>query len=174
MAIEKYTNYHELFDNELSDLVNFFKVFEKILEIYHPDIYYSLLDKQIMTQFFSTSWFVTIFTSEINEFKSEKAPKFILMAFEGFIFGGWSGIFNAGLTLIYYNKDKILNYDGNELMRYMIADLNNLNSIPDEDFEKLRKVYLNTSEKINESYIKKLIDIIKFESDYQTLKGKEI
>ena len=127
-----------------------------------------------MTQFFSTSWFVTIFTSEINEFKSEKAPKFILMAFEGFIFGGWSGIFNAGLTLIYYNKDKILNYDGNELMRYMIADLNNLNSIPDEDFEKLRKVYLNTSEKINESYIKKLIDIIKFESDYQTLKGKEI
>ena len=174
LAIEKYTKYHELFDNELSDLVNFFKVFEKILEIYHPDIYYSLLDKQIMTQFFSTSWFVTIFTSEINEFKSEKAPKFILMAFEGFIFGGWSGIFNAGLTLIYYNKDKILNYDGNELMRYMIADLNNLNSIPDEDFEKLRKVYLNTSEKINESYIKKLIDIIKFESDYQTLKGKEI
>ena len=174
LAIGKYTKYHELFDNELADLVNFFKVFEKILEIYHPDIFYALLDKQIMTQFYSTSWFVTIFTSEITEFKSEKAPKFILMAFEGLIFGGWSGIFNAGLTLIYYNKDKILNDNENELMRYMIADLNNINSMSEEDFKKLHKIFLNTSEKINESYIKKLIDIIKFESDYQKLKGKEV
>lgn len=174
LGIQKYTKYHELFDNELSDLVTFFKVLEKILEIYHPDIYYSLLDKQIMTQFYSTSWFVTLFTSEVNEFRAEKAPKFILMAIEGFIFGGWSGLFNAGLALIYHNKDKIFNYDGNELMRYMIADLNNLNKLTEEDFLKLHKLFLNNSEKIKESYIKKLIDIIKFESEHQKLKGKEI
>ena len=174
LALEKNTKYHDLFDNELSDLVIFFKVFEKILEINLPDLYYSLLDKQIMTQFYSTSWFVTIFTSEVNIFKKEEAPKFILMAFESFLFGGWSGIINSGLALLILNKDKILNYDGNELMRYMIADLNNINKISEEDFEKMHKSYLNTSEKINESFIKKLIDIIKFEKEHKQLKGKEI
>ena len=174
LALEKNTKYHELFDNELSDLVIFFKVFEKILEINLPDLYYSLLDKQIMTQFYSTSWFVTIFTSEVIKFKKEEAPKFILMAFEGFLFGGWSGIINSGLSLLLHNKDKILNYDGNELMRYMIAELNNINNISEEDFEKMHKSYLNSSEKINESCIKKLIDIIKFENQHKQLKGKEI
>ena len=174
LALEKNTKYHELFDNELSDLVIFFKVFEKLLEINLPDLYYSLLDKQIMTQFYSTSWFVTIFTSEVNIFKKEEAPKFILMAFESFLFGGWSGIINSGLALLVLNKDKILNYDGNELMRYMIADLNNINKISEEDFEKMHKSFLNTSEKINESFIKKLIDIIKFEKEHKQLKGKEI
>ena len=174
LALEKNSKYHELFDKELSDLVIFFKVFEKLLEITLPDLYYSLLDKQIMTQFYSTSWFVTIFTSEVNKFKKEKAPKFILMAFEGFLFGGWSGIFNSGIALLFHNKDKILNYDGNELMRYMITQLNNINNISDEDFEKMHKSYLNNSEKINDSYIKKLIEIIKFEKGHKQLKGNEI
>lgn len=174
LGIQKYTKYHELFDNELSDLVTFFKVFEKILEIYYPDIYYSLLDKEIMTQFYSTSWFVTLFTSEITEFRAEKASKFILMAFDNFIYGGWSGLFNAGLSLIYHNKAKIFQYDGNELMRFMIADLNNLNALTEEDFLKLHKLFLNNSEKIKESYIKKLIEIIKFETEHKLLKEKEI
>lgn len=147
---------------------------KKLLEINLPDLYYSLLDKQIMTQFYSTSWFVTIFTSEVIKFKKEEAPKFILMAFEGFLFGGWSGIFNSGLALLFHNKDKILNYDGNKLMKYMITEINNINNISEKDFEKMHKTFLNTSEKINESYIKKLIDIIKFEKDHKQLKGKEI
>ena len=124
-----------------------------------------------MTQFYSTSWFVTLFSSEINIFEREKTPKFTLMTFESFITGGWSGVFNAGLAISYYNKEKILKYDGNELMRYLISDLNNINNISDEDFVKLHKLYLNNSEKINENYILKLMDVIKFE-ELHKLKSK--
>ena len=174
LALEKNTKYHELFDNELSNLDICFKVFEKLLEINLPNLYYSLLDKQIKTQLYSTLWFVTLFTSEVNIFKKEETPKFILMTFESFLFRGWTGIINSGLALLHLNKDKILNYDGNELMEYMTAELNNINNISEEDFEKIHKSFLNTSEKINESYIKKLIDIIKFEKEHMQLKGKEI
>ena len=170
-AFETQTKYHELFYNDLANLAIYFKVYEKILEINLPDIYYSLLDKQIMTQFYSTSWFVTLFSSEINIFEREKTPKFTLMTFESFITGGWSGVFNAGLAISYYNKEKILKYDGNELMRYLISDLNNINNISDEDFVKLHKLYLNNSEKINENYILKLMDVIKFE-ELHKLKSK--
>ena len=166
LALNKNTKYHELFKNELSDLVIYFDVFEKILEINLPEIYYELLDKQINTQFYSTPWFITLFTSEVNEFKKEKVSKFTLMAFESFIFLGWSGIINSGLTLLYYNKDKILNYDGNELMKYMISKINNVNKITDEEFENLHKQFLHNSEKMNENFIKKLIEIIKYEKEH--------
>ena len=152
LAFEIRTKYRELFSNELANLVIFFKVFEIILEVILPEIHYSLLDKEIMTQFYATSWFVTLFTSEVEDFKKNKASKFIIMVLESFIFDGWAGIFNGGLAICYHNKDKILNYDGNELMRYMIADLNNINNISDEDFEKLHKLFLSTSEKINENF----------------------
>ena len=174
LGLEMKTKYKELFKNDLEELVVFFKVFEKILEINIPEIFYAFLDKQIMTQFYSTSWFITLFTSEIVEFEKEKVPKFILMAFESFLFGGWSGIFNAGLSLCNYNKNKILNYEGSELMKYMIADINNINNISEEDFEILHESFLNYSEKITESYIKKLREIIKFEEIHKQLKGKEI
>ena len=174
LGLEKNTKYHELFKDDLAELVIFFKVFEKILEINIPEIFYAFLDKQIMTQFFSTSWFVTLFTSEIVEFTKEKAPKFLLMAFESFIFGGWSGIINAGLSLCYYNRSKILEYNGNDLMKYMIADINKINNFSEEEFEKIHKSFLIYQEKVSENYIKKLREIIKFEEVHKQLKSKEL
>ena len=163
LALTKNTKYAELYKNDLSELVIFYKVFDKILEINLPEIYYTLLDKQIMTQFYATPWFITLFTSEVQEFEKTKAPKFILLAFESFIFGGWSGVFNAGLALLYYKKDKILNFGGNDLMRFMIADLNNINNMSEENCEKLQKFFLTNSERINETFIQRLVDVIQFE-----------
>lgn len=163
LALEKHTKYPELFENDLSILVTYYNIFEKILEINLPEVYYTLLDKQIMTQFYATPWFITLFTSEVDIFEKTKAPKFILLAFESFIFGGWSGVFNAGLALLYYNKDKILNFDGNDLMRFMIAELNNINNISEENYEKLQKFFYTNSGRINETFIKKLKDVIQFE-----------
>ena len=163
LALTKNTKYAELYKNDLSRLVIYYKVFEKILEINLPEVYYTLLDKQIMTQFYATSWFITLFTSEVKVFEKTKAPKFILLAFESFIFGGWSGVFNAGLALLYYKKDKILNSSGNDLMRFMIADLNNINNMSEENCEKLQKFFLTNSERINETFIQRLIDVIQFE-----------
>ena len=163
LALTKNTKYAELYKNDLSKLVIFYQVFEKILEINLPEIYYTLLDKQIITQFYATSWFITLFTSEVKEFEKAKAPKFILLAFESFIFGGWSGVFNAGLALLYYKKDKILNFGGNDLMRFMIADLNNINNMSEENCEKLQKFFLTNSERINETFIQRLVDVIQFE-----------
>ena len=163
LALEKNTKYADIFKNDLSALVVYYNVFEKILEINMPEVYYTLLDKQINTQFYSTSWFITLFTSEVKEFEKTNAPKFILLVFESFIFGGWSGVFNAGLALLYYNKNKILNFDGADLMRYMIADLNNINNMSEENCEKLQNFFFMNSERINETFIQRMIDVIKFE-----------
>jgi hypothetical protein len=163
LALEKNTKYAELFNNDLSILVVYYKVFEKILEINLPEVYYTLLDKQIVTQFYATSWFITLFTSELKNFEKPKVPKFMLLVFESFIFGGWSGVFNAGLALLNYKKDKILNFDGNDLMRFMIADLNKINNMSEENCEKLQKFFFTNLERINETFIQRMIDVIKFE-----------
>jgi hypothetical protein len=49
LALTKNTKYAELYKNDLSELVLYYKVFDKILEINLPEIYYTVLDKQILT-----------------------------------------------------------------------------------------------------------------------------
>ena len=91
--------YYEIFNNDMKDLVKYFKIFERLLEINYPDIYDSLSQKQVMTQFYATQWFITIFNSDIEEYEREKIPKFLIMAFESFLYSRWNGILNVGLSL---------------------------------------------------------------------------
>ena len=173
-ALVKETKFIKVFNDNMKDLVISFKVFEKIIEFNYPDIYHSLFKKQIMTQFFATQWFVTLFNGDAEEFEREKTPKFLILAFESFLYYGWAGALNLGLALCIYNKEKILNYSVSNLMTYMIKGLNCVKNISEEDFPKIKKIFLNISEKINEIYIQKLINVINFEEEHPLLQKEEI
>ena len=173
-ALIKESKYIELFSNEMKNLKTYFKVFEKIIKSNYLDIYYSLLKKQIITQFYATHWFVTLFCGEAEEFEKEKTSKFLLLAFESFLFYRWVGILNMGLTLCLYNKDKILNYNASNLTKFMVQDLNSFKNINKNDFPKIRQIFIKNSEKIDETYLNKAINIINFEEEHPLLKKKEM
>ena len=163
LALGTKTKYKKIFSEELKKLCTYFTVFDKILEISFPEIYYALIDKGIMTQFYGTPWFITLFTSEVVEFQKNNVPKFSLMAFESFIFDGWIGIFIAGLTLCYFNRDKIMSYDENGLMKFMVTELNEVTNINEKDFQIMHTKFLSLSEKYNERFIENLMEICEFE-----------
>ena len=173
-AMLKETKFIQIFNDNMKELVIYFKVFEKIIEYNYQDIYYSLLKKQVMTEFFATQWFVTLFNGETEEFEKEKAPKFLILVFESFLYYGWAGILNIGLALCIYNKEKILNYSASNLISYMIKSLNSIKNIGEEDFPKIKKIIMNNSEKINENYVQKLINVINFEVEHPILEKEEL
>ena len=173
-SLMKQTKFIEVFNDNMKALVTYFKVFEKIIESNYPDIYYSLVKKQIMTQFFATQWFVTLFNGDAEEFEREKTPKFLILAFESFLYYGWPGSVNLGLALCIHNKEKILEYKGSQLMSYMIKDLNSIKYINEEDFKDIKNIFINNSEKINETYVQKLINVINFEEEHPLLAKEEI
>ena len=173
-ALLKNTKYFSVFNSDMKDLNIYFKVYEKILEINFPDIYYSLFKKQIMTQFYATQWFITLFNGDAEEFQKGKPPKFLIMAFESFLCWGFCGLINVGISLCYFHKDNIINLNSSKLMSYMIKKLNTSKDINEEDFKNIKNMYLKITEKVNKDYFKKLISAIKFEEANPLLKSKQI
>ena len=127
-----------------------------------------------MTQFYATQWFITIFNSDIEEYEREKIPKFLIMAFESFLYSRWNGILNVGLSLCYFKRDKILSLNASNLMKFMIKELNNTKDINENEFREIKKIFRNNLEKNDDKLFEKLNNIINFEEEHPLLKGKEI
>ena len=58
-------------------------------------------------------------------------------------------------------------------MSYMIKDLNSIKNINEDDFKEIKNIFINNSEKINETYIQKLMNVINFEEEHPLL-AKEV
>ena len=169
LAFEMNTKYAELFKDDIKLLKIYFIILDKIINLYKPELYYKFVDSYISTNIYSTTWFVTFFTNGNCVFEKKDAPKYLLMVLEDFILDGWSAIFNSGFTLMNYNFDKIMMYEGDKLITFMINDLCELDSIKNENFNIIKKLYEKNSVKINEVLIKKLLAIAKYENNHDYL-----
>ena len=69
-------------------------------------------------------------------------PKFLILAFESFLYYGWTGSINLGLSLCLYNKEKIMKLTGTILMSFMNKELNCFIS-SHNDFETLLPLACN-------------------------------
>ena len=173
-ALLKETKFLSVYENEMKYLSIYFKVLEKIFEYNYPDIYQSLSKNKIEIQLFATPWFVTLFGNDNVEFERKKVPKFLFLAFESFLLYGWAGIINLGLSLCLYNREKIMNYNRDNLLKFIIQKLGSIKNINEEDFPKIKQIFINNTEKIDETYINKIINVINFEKGHPILTNNEI
>ena len=168
-AILLNTKYHEIFEDDFDTLKRFFQIFEKILNIKRPEIYYKFMDCKIITNTYLSAWFITLFTETITIFDKNNVPKFAFFVIEKFIIEGWSAIFNCGFTLLEYCYDKIMLLEQEKLLYFIMNIFETEEILKNENFEKARVLYLKNSKFLNEFYIDKLIDITKFEEKNQYL-----
>ena len=164
-GLETNTKYHEIFQDDFETLKTFCLLFEKILNINRPEIYYKFMDNDLVTNSYSSSWFITLFTDNVFIFDKNNPPKFVFFIIEKFIIEGWSAIFNCGFTLIEYCYDKIMSLEKENLMTYVMNILNKEEILKDENYEIAKELYLKNSILINEFFIEKLIEITKFEEN---------
>ena len=123
------------------------------------------MDNDLVTNSYSSSWFITLFTDNVFIFDKNNPPKFVFFIIEKFIIEGWSAIFNCGFTLIEYCYDKIMSLEKENLMTYVMNILNKEEILKDENYEIAKELYLKNSILINEFFIEKLIEITKFEEN---------
>ena len=168
-GLETNTKYHEIFEDDFETLKTFCLIFEKILNINRPEIYYKFMDNNLVTNSYSSSWFITLFTDYVFIFDKNDPPKFVFFVIEKFILEGWSAIFNCGFTLIEYCYNKIMALEKENLMTYVMNILNKEEILKNENYEKAKALYLKNSILINEFFIEKLIEISKFEENNKYL-----
>ena len=163
-GFELNTKYHELFEDDFNTLKIFFNVFEKILKINWPEIYYKFIDCDLMPNCYLSSWFITLFSVCEFIFDKNNLPKFLFFIIEKFIIEGWPVIFNCGFTILEYCYDKLLSLDKEKLYIYVMYILKNDDIMNNENFEKVEKLYIKNSKIINEFSINTLIQITKYEN----------
>ena len=164
-SLLKNSKYHEIFEDDFMTLKNFFIIFEKILNINRPEIYYKFLDNNLVTNSYSSSWFITLFTDYVFIFDKKNPPKFVFFVIERFILEGWSAIFNCGLTLLEYCYEKIMVLEKDKLLTYLMSILDNEKILENENFDVVKELYLKNSILINEYFFEKLNDITTFEEN---------
>ena len=168
-GLELNTKYHEIFQDNFETLKTYFIIFEKILNINNPEIYYKFMDNKLMTNSYMSPWFITLFTDNIFIFKKDDPPKLVFFVIEKFILEGWSVILNCGFTLLEYCYEKIMILEKDKLISYVMNLMEREEILKNENFDRIKQLYLKNAILINEFFIEKLIEITKFEEQKRYL-----
>ena len=165
-GLEINTDYHIIFEDNFRTLTNYFGVFDEILKINKPEVYYKLKKNNLFANHFTPSWFITLFTQDLPFFE-DNSYLLIIFIFEHFMLKGWSAIFNFGYMLIEYIYEKIKEYDKEKLIAYMMNFINEENIFNNENYQKCKNIYLKNEPYINSYLIDKLTEIGRFESNHK-------
>ena len=166
LALESQTDYKNLFINNLELLNNNFKIFEKILEIGLPDIYLHLNRYNVISDYYTPSWFLTIFACVSPIFNKDNISKFCILVFEKFILDGWSAVFIAGFTSLKLLSKEFLNTNEFNIYNYMTTDFNNKDIFKNSNFSKVENDYIINSEFIDNYLISLVNKICNFEKKF--------
>ena len=131
-----------IFKNRLSKLKEYFNVLEKLIYLYLPKIYYKLIANQIQISLFASPFFVTLFTN-VYYFHPDNANKFLLHSLDDFILEGWSSIFSTIICVFKYFEKKILDLNGEELVKFIVNDIGRSDLFTDENYDIFYKLKKN-------------------------------
>ena len=138
-----FTDYGDLFMNDLKRLNKYFYVFERLIFIYLPEVFLHLTNTKISTKFFISPWFITLFTNAYKTIKGKEKPKVLIWIFDSFIIEGWGAINKIGLCLMKHFERKILILDTDELLHFLINDIINYDFFKNSNYDRLRNIYDN-------------------------------
>ena len=156
------SNFKTLFENDLNKLTIFFYVLEKLIYLKIPEIYEYFKLNKIETNYFSSAYFITLFTN-IYPNTNFNINLALINIFDNFIFYGWKNVFSCLLAVLYYNKNIIIEKKNSEdIITYLISEMNKSDIFKNENID----IFCNLSEKFKIS--KKLYEELNEEKQLES------
>ncbi len=143
LALLFYTSYGALFKDDLEKLKKYFYVFERLINILLPELYFYFKNNNINVNFFISPWFITLFTCAYPYVSDMKNPKILLRIWDLFIFNGWKSIIKIGLSLIKHFESKLLSLTFENLLHFLITDIIKSEFFSNQNFDKLMFITIN-------------------------------
>ena len=128
------TEFILIFKKEMKKLKNFFKIFERLLLLYLPNISFYFKNNSISVEYYLSPWVITLFSNVIQYHQS--LPYIVINIWDEFLLKGWKSLMINLLTLISIHSEEILNKIGDELLSFLINDLSKSKIFSDENYEK--------------------------------------
>ena len=158
------TNFGDIFYNDLSKLSTYFSVLEKLISLYLPELSNFFKNNSIITNFYASPWFITLFTSTMN--KNIKL-EIIMKIFDNFFLAQWKTIYNTSLILLESKEQLILTMKNEAILQFITGNL-----ILDELYGDSSNSFfskINKSSQIKNKLIQNIFNEIKYDNDYDKI-----
>ena len=100
MSFLKNTEYMNLFKDDLVKMNELFYQFDRFINLYFPELYIFFKVCWINSGYFTSPWFITLFTNAFIDIDEKKNDKTIMMIWDLFIFSGWKSLMKVGIILL--------------------------------------------------------------------------
>ena len=147
-GIIKNTKYCSIYDNNLEKIKNLFYQFDRILNLYIPEIYIYFNQNSVNSGCFVSPWFITLFTNFFNDTEGKNNAKTIMLILDLFIFSGWKTFMKIGIILFKSKEKEILENDCEILLPFLTGDIIKSEIIEEKNLEKLREELKDIRHKI--------------------------
>lgn len=117
------TEYSDLFTNELHRMKKYFFVFERLIFIFMPELFYYLKTQSVSVTYYISPWFITLFTNAFQYIEPDQTPEIFVWILDLFILDGWKAIIKIGLCLMKHYEKKLLNLKYEELLYFLVNDI---------------------------------------------------
>ena len=114
------TDYGKLFSDNFEYMKKFFYVFERLINIYLPELDNILRKHNVSPSFYITPWFITLFTNNFNS----NHTKVLIRIFDTFVLDGFISIMRIGLLLLKYYENYIFELKFEEILQFLINEMN--------------------------------------------------
>jgi len=119
-AIISKTTYNKIVLNDFKLMKKFFYVFDRLVNIYLPDLYITINKiNRVGACFYISPWFITLFTHSFQK----NQTKLLLRIFDMFILDGWICIVRIGLMLLKHYQSDLVKMKYEELLQFLISEL---------------------------------------------------
>ena len=118
-AIISKTSYEQIVIDDFKLMKKFFYVFDRLINIYLPDLYVINKSNNIGACFYISPWFITLFTMRFQK----NQTKILLRIFDMFILDGWICIVRIGLIMLKYYQNDLVKMKYEELLQFLINEL---------------------------------------------------
>ena len=155
LSFFKNTDYPIIFAKDLQKLKVFFYVFNRILQLYEPELSSYLNTRNATANTFLPPWFITLFMSSHQYIRDN--INIMVRILDYFITSGWKGLMIVGIALLNNYENTLMNKKYEAMMEFLINDILKSEFFEGKNIDKLEE-YFETI-KIN----KKLIQNIELE-----------
>ena len=152
LSFFKNTDYPIIFAKDLKKLKVFFYVFNRIMQLYEPELSSFLNTRNATANTFLPPWFITLFMSSHQYLRDN--VNVMIRILDYFIVSGWKGLMIVGIALLHNYENTLMNKKYEAMMEFLINDILKSNFFEGKNIDKLEE-YFETI-KINKNLIKNI------------------
>ena len=152
LSFFKNTDYPLIFAKDLQKLKVFFYVFNRIIQLYEPELSSFLNTRNATAITFLPPWFITLFQSSHQYIRDN--INVMVRILDAFVTSGWKGLMIVGIALLHNFENTLMNKKYEAMMEFLINDILKSDFFRKENIDKFEE-YFETV-KINKNLIKNI------------------